>query len=298
MAYLHAAKFEQKLAQVAPYMASTFEKRRAEFGAEWERQLDETVRCIFADDDARIESAVRGYVRFAIDATKLQKRFEKERRYIPKSYSEAASAVYHNEDYMFGLYLPGILLSHYLWPHHYRQLNYFKARFLPRLLAHEERRFCDVGVGTGFYSRQILTAANDIHGVGFDISRHALRFAEQHVAAFGLSQRWEAVVRDVVGEESPRKWPFLVSVEVLEHLEDPVTFLKALKKMLDPEGLAFITAAITAPNADHIYLYNNVQEVIDQLHQAGFTLVEYFEDVAYPPKRDEPVPTLGAFIVN
>jgi hypothetical protein len=40
--------------------------------------------------------------------------------------------------------------------------------------------------------------------------------------------------------------------------------------MLRPAGRAFITAAITAPNADHIYLYEDVAAVEAQLVEAGF----------------------------
>jgi 2-polyprenyl-3-methyl-5-hydroxy-6-metoxy-1,4-benzoquinol methylase len=87
-------------------------------------------------------------------------------------------------------------------------------------------------------------------------------------------------------------------VEVLEHLEKPVAFLKVLRRMLQDGGKAFITAAITAPNEDHIYLYNEVGDVEAQLLEAGFSVLDFQEDIAYEPKKDEPVPRLAAFIVT
>src|SRR5439155_24124108 len=135
-------------------------------------------------DEAAMRDAIVGYIRFALEATKLQRRFERERQYIAKTYEEAASEVYHNRDYMHRLYLPGILLSHYVWPHHYRQLRYFHDAFMPRVSASADPRFCDVGVGSGFYSRQMLRACDRTSGVAFDISEHARSYGLSQIAAF------------------------------------------------------------------------------------------------------------------
>ena len=126
-----------------------------------------------------------------------------------------------------------------------------------------------------------------------------MSYARRQIECFDFANRWRGHIRDVVSDPPDETWPFLVSVEVLEHLEDPAAFLKALRRMLQRGGRGFITAAITAANADHIYLYNNCDEVIAQLKEGeGFELVEYQEEIAYAPRRDEPVPRLGAFIVT
>jgi SAM-dependent methyltransferase len=272
-------------------------KSRA-FSPHWEGQFEETLARIFGTDDERMNMAVKGYIRFAIDATRLQMRFEKERKYIPKSYAEAASAVYHNGEYMRNLYLPGILLSQYLWPHHYNQQQFFHKKFIPLVRQARTKRFADVGIGTGFFSRLTLAADPEVTGVGFDISDHSLSYATMQIQSFGFQKRWQAEKRNVITSPPAEKFNFVVSVEVLEHLEDPVTFIKALKAMLAPGGHAFITAAITAPNEDHIYLYNNCDEVLGELRQGGFEVADWQEDLAYQPKADEPVPRIGAFIVR
>ena len=95
-----------------------------------------------------------------------------------------------------------------------------------------------------------------------------------------------------------KSWPFLLSVEVLEHLEDPLSFIRQLRAMLAPGGRGFITAALTAPNEDHIYLYNSCDEIIEQLQTAGFEVISHVEEAAYKPRGDEPVPRIAAFIVK
>lgn len=296
--YPHVEQFERILTGIAPYMADTVARGRRDFGEPWQRQFDETLARVFGGDEARLSTAARGYVRFALDSVRLHKRFEKDRVYLPKTYDEAARGVYHNKEYMDGLYLPGILLSHYLWPHHYRQLGYFQREFAPRVRAFDDQRFLDVGVGTGFYSRQMLAACPRTIGTAYDISEYSLEYARAHVAAFGFTSRWSGEIRNVITNPPRDQWPCLVSVEVLEHLDDPLSYLHALRARLAPGGLAFITAAITAPNEDHIYLYNNPQEVAAQLEAAAFRVLDFQEDVAYAPKADEPVPRLAAFIVS
>jgi SAM-dependent methyltransferase len=294
----HVDTFERILTRAAPYMADTVGKGRRAFGDAWVRQFDDTLRVMFAGDEARLAQAAKGYVRFALDSVRLHKRFEKERVYLPKNYEDAARAVYHNQAYMDGLYLPGILLSHYLWPHHYRQLGYFQNEFMPRLRRGAARRFLDVGVGTGFYSRQALTADPDMTGTAYDISAYSLEYARRQIAAFGFSARWTGELRNVITNPPDARWPAIISVEVLEHLDDPVSYLRALRARLEPGGSGFLTAAITAPNEDHIYLYNSWQDVAAQIETADFQILGYQEDLAYAPQGDLPVPRLAAFIVT
>jgi hypothetical protein len=173
---------------------------RDRFGIPWEEDFEYTLARVFGEDHERLETAIKGYVRFAIDATRLQMRFAKERQYIAKTYEEAANAVYHNEKYMDTLYLPGTLLSNYLWPHHYRQLCFFRSQFGNMVATSPDKQFADVGVGTGFYSCQMLRINEDTRGEAFDVSDYSLRHAKRMIEAFGVSDRWVSHKQDILDE--------------------------------------------------------------------------------------------------
>lgn len=297
--YPLVAAMQEALSRQFSYFASIFARQYSEFGDEWLNAFEVDMRTFFGNDRQRLERAVYGYGCFALDGMKLQKEFDKTRRYRAKTYAEAANAVYQNRDYMFDLYLPGILISHFLWRHHYRQHVFFTTRFVPLLKRHGGRLFYDIGVGTGFYSKEMLRVLPDARGEGFDLSPFALEHTTEMLQAWGFADRYTPHLRDIIADPIDTKASFIVNVEVLEHLEDPQAFLHALFAMLEDGGHGFISAAITAPNADHIYLYNSTHDVIVQLEAAGFKLVAYAEEPAYSPRQPtDSVPINGAFIVT
>ena len=294
----YVATIERTLREKAPYLSGVLHKQFREFGNAWLTEFEADLQVCFSGNPSALTDATLGYIKFALDGMLLQKRFDKTGRYEPKTYAQAAAEVYQNRDYMLTLYLPGIYLSHYLWRHHYLQHIFFVERFCPLVVSHGGASFIDVGIGTGFYSKEMLRLISHVEGQGFDLSQFSLSYAQRTIDAFSLGQRYRCSLRDIL-RDPPSPAPFLINVEVLEHLEQPGHFLEGLYRLLQPGGFGFITAAITAPNADHIYLYNSAREVIAQITEAGFRVVDFREDVAYEPLTPaESVPKNAAIIVT
>lgn len=280
----------------ARFARGNIERASAEFGAAWDTAFEQLLAHVYRDPVAMAD-AVKGYAAFAVDSMRRQRRFEAEREYPAKTFAEAAQEVYLNDEYMHTQYLPGLLLSHYLWSHHYLQLQYFQRFFLPSLAKHSHPRFAEVGVGTGVYSRTALQAVPAAEGVGYDLSPVSVRFTRAHLEAFGLLDRYTTSLRDVIEDPPKDQVGHVICVEVLEHLENPVTLLQALKDMTQPDGKLFITAALNAANADHIYLYRNAEDVLAQAQEANLHVEHYYFANAYPaPKRGVPVPGAMAMV--
>jgi SAM-dependent methyltransferase len=293
----HIKSLENRLVLRFPYFAKVVDKRLEDFGRSWLAEFELELATFFAGNLDALNSAVDGYGVFALDAMKLQKRFDKERQYIAKSYAEVAESIYHSRSYMFDLYLPGILLSQFLWHHHYQQLKFFQEKFVPLAKSIDAQLFYDVGVGTGFYSKEMLHLLPLAQGVGCDISEHSLEHTHKMLERWGCQNRYSAQRVDVLTANlAPADC--IISVEVLEHLEDPPAFLSALYSMLKKGGVGYITAAINAPNADHIYLYRSIQDVLNEIEGAGFKVLKYEEYLGYIPKMGESVPSGGVCIVT
>ena len=281
-----------------PYFSGTLTRQYETFGLPWLDAFNSELEVFFGKELDRLKSAVLGYGKFALDAMKLQVKFQKTKEYEAKTYEEAAALVYQDPDYMFNMYLPGILLSHYLWRHHYQQKLFFKEEFVPLALERKSKSFYDVGVGTGFYSRELL-ANLPVTGIGLDLSASALSHAKSFVDASNYGDRYQTNITDIVNNTPKDKCDIICSIEVLEHLEDPLTFLKSLFSMTAKNGLGFISAAMNAPNADHIYLFKHWSEVADLVTAAGFDITAKTVDTAYDPRgKGEIVPENVAFIVS
>ena len=294
--YINSLK--ELIALKYPFFLGSLEKQESLFGDDWGNQLELELERHFQGNTEKLEAAIKGYAKFAIDSMKLQVKFQKSGEYENKTYLEAASEVYQNRDYMFNLYLPGILLSHYLWRHHYYQHKFFIERFLPLFLNKNSGMFYDIGVGTGFYSKEMLTRTK-LNGMGFDLSPFSLEHTIQMLRNHEVVERYTPNLRDIVLNPILESADCIINIEVLEHLENPQVFLNSLYKMLKIGGHGLISAAINAPNADHIYLYRNYTEVQAQIEAAGFIVVDKTLDLAYEPKhKDELVPTNVAFIVT
>ncbi len=277
----------------------SFSRNRKLFGPRWEREFGEILEKVVGDDDD-LHRCLKGYTEFAVGSMRLHAQFIQDGgRYIDKRYDQASEEVYQNADHMMNEYLPGILLSYFLWVHHYRQLLFFVDQFVDVIARSANPQFHDVGVGTGFSTVQVLKRVPAAHAMGWDLSPHSLAHTKRMAEQFGVCDR--CVLRQeniLTAPDIPRR-PFVISVEVLEHLEDPAGFLRGLHAMLEADGLAFITAAVNAPHVDHIYHYRSEQEVVDQIRQAGFHVESYLGANAYAPTRRIPiVPSLAAVIAS
>lgn len=298
MDYKNVEEIRKALKSQFPYFAGVIDRQIEEFGDEWLSLFDRDLEAFFEKDKERISAAVKGYGKFALDSMRLQVKFQKNKKYDEITYEQAHRNVYQDRQYMFDLYLPGIYLSHYLWRHHFLQHIFFHQKFLPLVEHHGGTQFYDIGIGTGFYSKEMLTnlAAT---GEGFDLSPFSIEHTMTMLRRHGVDHRYTTNLRNIVTEPVQTPAPFIINVEVLEHLDNPQQFLGSLCRMLEPGGYGFITAAVNAPNADHIYLYRSGSEVARQIEAAHFKIVDHIEDEAYKPRTDgELVPINAAFIVT
>ena len=64
----------------------------------------------------------------------------------------------------------------------------------------------------------------------------------------------------------------LVAGEVLEHVEQPLAFLRKVRELAAPGAFIYVTTAINAPEIDHIYLFDSVEQVRRMTAEAGLRI--------------------------
>ncbi len=274
-----------------PVLASVWTAAPSRFGGAWcvgaIRDLEALYGPVTDPLSPSLLDALDGYAEFANDSMRNQVFYEKTGRYRATSYDEVRETCYYDEEHMTRRYLPGMWLSHHLWPQHYHMLHGFETSLLPRV--REARLFFEVGVGCGMYSKRTLELLPDVHGVGFDISRFSLDYTMGMLKAFRLDGRYRPEQRDIrFGYE--RACDFLICQEVLEHLENPAEFCEWLYALVRPGGHAYITAALNAAHSDHIFLFSAPAELEAMVRAAGFQPLHMQEECApgFKPRRITP----------
>lgn len=201
--------------------------------------------------------------------------------YPNRSFEEVRRSVYANpgimEYHMFGL-----VLAQIFWAEQYARYCFF-VQGLPTY-RDRVRSYLEIGGGHAWY---ITTAVKLLDPATrfdlLDISQTSIELAK------GLSpnDRVSYILADIQELPPTQRYDFISMGEVVEHLEQPLGLLQKVRDMLSADGHAFISAPTNSPTVDHIYLFNNAQEIRAMLTAAGFEIqseaMRYSEDL--PEKK-------------
>jgi len=135
-------------------------------------------------------------------------------------------------------------------------------------------RFCDAGCGSGILLGDMLERFPWARGYGVDISDRMLRHARKVLTVWGLGNRADLVQADL------RQFPWstgtfdaIVSMEVLEHIPDPLSGLSELARVLAPGGRLVTSIPVQDPAPTHLHVFSSIEEVIE-MHTAADLQIE------------------------
>lgn len=217
------------------------------------------------------ETMIDSYLAMCQEMLREQMRFARTGRYSATAATDVDAAVYGDSNRM-RRYLYGLGLSQFLWPNHYRMLDFFIDRMRKLRTA---RRYLEVGPGHGIYLAHALRVLQWERAVAADISPTSIRLSKEVVDALAqdVAGRCEYIVTDVAAL-SEHGFDCIVMCEVLEHLDDPGAALGLQHRLLDDGGHLFVTTCANCPAVDHVYLYNDADHIRRELIAAGFDIIE------------------------
>jgi len=209
------------------------------------------------------------YLRMLDDMTVERVEFVRTGRYSSSSFEEVNQRVYGNPEVM-SYYMHGLFLSQFLWHQHHQIYRYFQDvlnGYAPRTGS-----YLEVGGGHGLYLRAFCSRKNpDADVTVVDISPTSLRICRE-MAADPAVRFVESDIHSFSGR--PGGYDFITMGEVLEHVEDPVKLLLALRNLCSETGVIFMTTPTNAPTIDHIYLFRDVQHIRDVITEAGLEVLD------------------------
>jgi hypothetical protein len=69
----------------------------------------------------------------------------------------------------------------------------------------------------------------------------------------------------------------VIAIEVLEHLAEPCSLIRAIRRAIKSDGICLLTTATDVPQFDHLYNFTDSEKFTGQIENIGFTVEESFE---------------------
>lgn len=229
---------------------------------------------LIKEENLDIEFIIDSYQKMCNNMIIEQTKFKKKGEYSCKNEIEAYEKIYSSYEEMSS-YMYGLALSIFLWPNHYKMYDFFikKSLGLNNVLS-----FLEVGPGHGLYLIESIKIFPKADFQVIDISPISLEITKSIVSYF-------SGFRDCVYKEKSvyflddGKFDYIVMCEVLEHLDNPAFALQKIFNRLNENGKLFITTCANAPAIDHVYLYEDVDHIRNEINNAGFRIED---EIALP----------------
>jgi hypothetical protein len=131
-----------------------------------------------------------------------------------------------------------------------------------------------------------LISDNAKHCVGIDIDRESIEYIKKET---GFQNVYHGnILIDTFDRINERNWDYVVFGEIVEHLDNPVNFLKVFKERYREKVAKFI---ITVPSIYNIHQFKNMMnylEIINSDHRFWFTpytITKVLVSAGYNPEK-------------
>ncbi len=151
-------------------------------------------------------------------------------------------------------------------------INPLRLGWIESITNLEGKRVLDVGCGGGILAESLSKAGATVTGI--DLSTKALKVAELHQLESGTTVRYRSISAEDLAKEEPQSYDVVTCMEMLEHVPDPASVVRACANLCKPGGHIFFSTLNRNPKS---YLFAIIgAEYILQLLPKGTHQYEKF----------------------
>jgi SAM-dependent methyltransferase len=247
-------------------------------------------------NNIEIDFGVNCYLHMISDMLEERVKFIREGRYSNSSFDDVEKRIYGNPEIMT-YHMHGLVLAQFLWFDQYERLLFFSENL--KKYHNNIQKYLEIGGGHGLYINEAITLIPETSQFDLvDISQSSLDLAKGIVN----NNRINYYLKNIFDFSDDEKYDFITMGEVLEHVEDPLSLLQKIANLLSTAGVCYITTPINAPMIDHIYLFNNEDEIRDLFKKANFEIIEerivISEKIAQKQASKRKVPVMFAAFIK
>ena len=103
-----------------------------------------------------------------------------------------------------------------------------------------DQRVVDVGCGGGIFSDSMARSGAEV--LGIDLSERALKVAQLHALEAGTERvTYREIAAEALAQELPSAFDVVTCMEMLEHVPDPSSVVRACAELVKREGYVFFS---------------------------------------------------------
>ncbi len=114
------------------------------------------------------------------------------------------------------------------------EINPLRLEWIDRYVGVQGKRVIDVGCGGGILSEALAAKGADVTGI--DLSDRALSVARLHLHESGHKVNYRKISAEEMAAEQPASFDLVCCMEMLEHVPDPASTVRACAQMVKPGG--------------------------------------------------------------
>lgn len=130
------------------------------------------------------------------------------------------------------------------------EINPLRLDYIDGIAALHGKKVLDVGCGGGILAEAMATRGARVTGI--DLAGKPLKVAQLHLLETKLDVVYRNIAVEALAEEAPHSFDVVTCMEMLEHVPNPASAVRACAGLLKPGGHAFFATLNRNPKS---YLY-------------------------------------------
>lgn len=124
------------------------------------------------------------------------------------------------------------------------QVNPLRVQFICQHIAEQKQELfsknvIDVGCGGGILTESLAKLGANVTGI--DMGTEPLNVAKLHALESGLTINYEKITAEIKAQECTEAFDMVTCMEMLEHVPDPASIIRACGQLVKPGGLVFFS---------------------------------------------------------
>jgi len=126
-------------------------------------------------------------------------------------------------------------------------INPLRLDWIKSFIDLDGKKVLDVGCGGGILAESISQSGAETTGI--DLSDKALKVAELHALEVGANLNYRSISAEALAQEQPEQYDVVTCMEMLEHVPDPASVVRACATLCKPGGTLFFSTLNRSPKS-------------------------------------------------